>query len=194
MTSGTDTANQLMDEAQALIQSRGFNAFSYKDLAAVVGIRTASIHYHFPSKADLGLAVVERYRAELEAALADIDARGGSVRAQLEAFVALYGKTETDGVICVCGSLATDCETLPTPMRDAVAAYLDRSAQWVAARVADGVARGELHTRQDPHELATTLVSGLQGGLILARVRAGSPWVATVARVFFDALAAPSPA
>jgi len=50
----SDTAERILDIAQDLIQRRGFNAFSYHDIAAPMGIRKASIHYHFPSKADLG--------------------------------------------------------------------------------------------------------------------------------------------
>ena len=71
-----ETTTLLLNTAQGLIQTRGFNAFSYKDLAEAVGIRTASIHYHFPAKAELGVALMERYIADLNQALENIDRSG----------------------------------------------------------------------------------------------------------------------
>ena len=57
----SETAEQILDLAETLIQTRGYSAFSYQDIADSLGIRKASIHYHFPSKSDLGVAVVDRY-------------------------------------------------------------------------------------------------------------------------------------
>ncbi|MEM7199803.1 MAG: TetR/AcrR family transcriptional regulator [Planctomycetota bacterium] len=164
-----DTATLLLDRAQTLIQTRGYNAFSYKDLAAAVGIRTASIHYHFPAKADLGLALMARYHAALEDALAEIDHRGRSQLARLKAFIGLYRDTEARGAVCLCGSLASDRETLPAPLQAAIADYLTRSERWVAARLAEGVRAGEFAVAGRSADAAASLVAGLQGGLILAR-------------------------
>ena len=50
------TYNQILELANKYIQKVGFNAFSYSDLANEIGIKKASIHYHFPSKTDLGIA------------------------------------------------------------------------------------------------------------------------------------------
>ena len=119
-----DTKGELLDAAQAMIQERGFNAFSYKDLAEVVGIRTASIHYHFAAKTDLALALMKRYSGELESALAVIDRPGRGARARLERFIDLYRQTAKRGAICLCGSLGADLETLPAALRVEVALSL----------------------------------------------------------------------
>src|SRR6185295_2042375 len=70
----SETAEQILDLAETLIQTRGYSAFSYQDIADSLGIRKASIHYHFPSKTDLGIAVVDRYVARFGGALAAIAA------------------------------------------------------------------------------------------------------------------------
>ena len=90
----SETATRLMDAAQLLIMERGYNAFSYKDLAESVGIRTASIHYHFPSKGDLGLAVMGRYLGKLDDALARFERTAQSGRARIEGLVKVFAETE----------------------------------------------------------------------------------------------------
>ena len=57
----TDTANQILDVAEHLVQVRGFNAFSYADVAGELGLTNAALHYHFPSKSELGEALIDRY-------------------------------------------------------------------------------------------------------------------------------------
>src|SRR5262245_14765717 len=78
------TADTVLDVAERLAQTRGFNGFSYADVSAVVGVKTASLHYHFPSKADLGRALVERYSRAFQAALSEIGARDARAPARLE--------------------------------------------------------------------------------------------------------------
>ena len=185
----TETSTKVLDAAQLLIQERGYNAFSYRDLAERVDIRTASIHYHFPAKADLGKALMDRYLAELESALATIGRTGRTSKAKLKAFIKLYRDTELRGAICLCGSLASDQETLPEPLQGAVSAYLDRSEAWIAERISEGVKLGEFGYSGKAADAAATLLSGLQGGLILSRTR--SRWLLEIVqRVFLQALEA----
>ena len=66
----SNTAEEILDIAEMLIQTRGYSAFSYQDIATRLDIRKASIHYHFQTKSALGAAVVERYAARIESALA----------------------------------------------------------------------------------------------------------------------------
>ncbi len=185
-----ETATQLLDAAQSLIQERGYNAFSYKDLAATVGIRTASIHYHFPSKSDLGVALMERYVQDLTGALAAIDQKTRSSKSKLKSFIKLYTETERRGAICLCGSLASDRETLPPSLQKAIAQYLQQSERWIAEKIQEGVKHGELGFRGKPADAAATLLSSLQGGLILSRARGGGSLLTTVQRVFFETLEA----
>lgn len=186
--SKNDTATQLLDSAQALIQIRGFNAFSYKDLAESVGIRTASIHYHFPAKADLGVALMQRYLEGLDGALTTIDRNARSARAKLKSFIQLYGDTESCGAICLCGSLASDRETLSPVLQELVCAYIEKSQRWVIAAIKAGVKSGEFELMDKPTDLATTLLSSLQGGLIMSRALGGSAVLSSIQRVFLRSL------
>src|SRR5689334_19966743 len=68
------TADQILDLAENLIQTRGYTGSSYQDISAQLGIRKASIHYHFASKTALGIAVLQRYVARFDAALQKIAA------------------------------------------------------------------------------------------------------------------------
>src|SRR3712207_26318 len=100
----TETAAQILDLAQELVQLRGYNAFSYRDIAEQVGIQTASIHYHFPTKAHLGRALVVRYRERFLAALSQIDATTTDPKLKLKRYIELYKQTlSSKGKLCLCG-------------------------------------------------------------------------------------------
>lgn len=187
-TKGSDTAKELLDTAQRLVQERGYNAFSYKDLAEAVGIRTASIHYHFPSKADLGVAIMDRYTDDLSQALSSIDADALESQAKLREFIALYSQTERCGAICLCGSLASDRETLPEQLQEAVTRYLVSSEAWLTQTLQHGVEQGEFTLTVEAPDLAASLLSSLQGGLILSRARGGRPLLSIVEQVFFSSI------
>ncbi len=187
----TKTAGELLDTAQRFVQHRGFNAFSYKDLASEVGIRTASIHYHFPAKADLGKALMARYRVALDTTLAKLDASNRSPKAKLKQFIGFYRATQGMGAICVCGSLAADLETLPEGVRDEVTDYIKGSESWIAKTIKAGVDAGDFEPDLSPTAVAASLLAGLQGALILSRARDGAPEVLnSVEKSFFLTLAA----
>jgi TetR/AcrR family transcriptional repressor of nem operon len=163
------TATRILDAAEALAQTRGFNGFSYADVAARVGITTASLHYHFPSKADLGRALIDRYAGRFETALAQIDEQGDGARGQLAAYTGLYEEVLRDGRLCLCGMLAAEYDTLPAPMQDAVRRFFDRNEEWLAAVLESGRSAGELQFAGDAQDAASLIVSGLEGAMLIAR-------------------------
>jgi TetR/AcrR family transcriptional repressor of nem operon len=85
------TREQVLDVAERLAQTRGFNGFSYADIAAELGITKASLHYHYPTKTDLGCAIIDRYGKQFRAALDQISTTGRPASQQLDAYVGLYG-------------------------------------------------------------------------------------------------------
>lgn len=185
-----NTPTQLLDQAQALVQTRGYNAFSYKDLAASIGIRTASIHYHFPTKGDLGLALMRRYTADLETLLDALDQRRTSAKARLRGLMDAYAETETQGAICLCGSLASDQETLREDLSQAVTAYLSATLAWVEKTLESGAAAGDFTLSAKPTDIAASLVAGLQGALLLSRAADRGSMVGRVRRAFLHSLGA----
>ncbi len=189
----SDTAGRLLDRAQTLVQERGYNAFSFKDLAASEGIRTASVHYHFPTKADLAVALMERYLATLQAALRDA-AELPTATASLEALVHLFEESERAGLLCACGSLAADVETLPEPVRELVQRHVRATLDFTEQQIARGAARGELAPRAAARDLAAALVYGLHGALAVGRAgdrpgkKRSARASATVTRAFWSCL------
>src|SRR5215218_10339125 len=120
-TTRGSTATQILDVAQELAQTRGYNAFSYRDLAERVGIRSASIHHHFPAKGDLGRALVARYRERFSDALRRIGAANGGSAVKLAAYVELFRATyEQGGRLCLGGMFAADLPTLPSEVQEQV--------------------------------------------------------------------------
>jgi TetR/AcrR family transcriptional regulator, transcriptional repressor for nem operon len=164
-----DTVTEILDTAERLVQVRGFNAFSYADIAAALGITKASLHYHFPSKADLGRALIERYAGRFGDALAEIDAAGGDASAKLAAYAEIYAGVLRDHRMCLCGMLAADYDTLPDPMRAAVVSFFDRNEAWLVAVLAQGEREGSLRLQGSERDAAQAIVSGLEGAMLIAR-------------------------
>ena len=166
---GTDTATRILDSAERLVQSRGFNGFSYADVAAELGITKASLHYHFAGKAELGQALIERYCERFALALEQIDANGRPAPENLRAYAAIYTDVLRHERLCLCGMLAADYTTLPASMRRVVVRFFDENERWVAAVLVQGRADGSLSFDGAADEAARTLVGGLEGAMLIAR-------------------------
>jgi TetR/AcrR family transcriptional regulator, transcriptional repressor for nem operon len=165
----SDTASRILDVAERLVQSRGFNGFSYADVAAELKISKASLHYHFPGKAELGEALIGRYAARFADALAEIDMGGGDAPAKLDAYARIYAEVLSDRRMCLCGMLAADYDTLPKPMRDAVIRFFDDNEAWLKGVLEQGHEEGSLQLSGSANEAAQAIVSGLEGALLIAR-------------------------
>jgi TetR/AcrR family transcriptional repressor of nem operon len=161
------TADRVLDSAERLVQERGFNGFSYADIAAELGITKASLHYHFRGKAELGEALIERYTARFGEALERIDASGSDLAAKLDAYVDLHAEVLKGRRMCLCGMLAAEFRTLPGPMQEAVRRFFELNESWVAGLVESG--RAADAAPADPRTVARTLVGGLQGAMLVAR-------------------------
>ena len=164
-----DTATQVLDIAERLAQTRGFNGFSYADIAEELGIRKASLHHHFPTKADLGSALMERYSAAFDAALRGIDAGGGDAIAKLNRYVKLYEDVLRNGRLCLCGMLAAEYSTLPKPMQEQIRRFFERNEIWLAALIEQGRKAKVLRSGAPARDLARMIVSALEGAMLLAR-------------------------
>jgi TetR/AcrR family transcriptional regulator, transcriptional repressor for nem operon len=164
-----DTAERILDSAERLVQSRGFNGFSYADVAAELGITKASLHYHFPGKAELGQALIGRYAARFAEALEQIDARDGDAPAKLAAYARIYADVLRDRRMCLCGMLAADYDTLPQPMRNTVLRFFDDNEAWLKDVFEQGQKEGSLRLDGSPREAARALVGGLEGALLISR-------------------------
>jgi len=165
-----DIKTQLLDAAQRLVQTRGHNGYSYRDLAEEVGIRTASIHYHFPTKTDLAVALVRRYREMVADAMAKIAVEKNSLTDRLEGVAAVYCHClKSDGRICVASALAGEYASLPPEVRQELGRLMADSQGWIARFLTEGRMRGEIPATADPLALARLWYAALQGALVIAR-------------------------
>ena len=164
-----DTAARILSVAEELVQTRGFNGFSYADVASELHITTASLHYHFAGKAELGQALISRYAQRFGEALSAIAAQPIDARAKLQAYVALYANVLEAERMCLCGMLAAEYHTLPKPMRDSVNGFFDHNEAWLRRVLEEGRKQGSLELSGSPSEAARTIVGGLEGAMLVAR-------------------------
>jgi TetR/AcrR family transcriptional repressor of nem operon len=187
-----DTASRILDVAERLVQSRGFNAFSYADVASELSVTKASLHYHYPGKAELGEALIARYADRFFEALGTIDAQAGDAPARLAAYAAIYGDVLRSERMCLCGMLAADYETLPPPMQEAVIRFFDENIAWLAGVIRQGIEEGTLRPSGSPEETAQALFGGLEGAMLVARPYGDATRFEAAAAGLLTGIAAPA--
>ncbi len=164
-----DTAQRILDVAEQLVQVRGYNAFSYADIAAELGITKASLHYHYPGKAELGQALITRYGQRFSHELEAIDREAADAPAKLAAYANLYADVLRGRRMCLCGMLAAEYRTLPTPIREGVVAFFDDNESWLEGVLEQGRSDHTLKLDGSARDIARMLIGGLEGAMLLAR-------------------------
>jgi TetR/AcrR family transcriptional repressor of nem operon len=164
-----DTATRILDVAERLAQTRGFNGFSYADVASELDLSKAALHYHFAGKAELGEALITRYAARFADALNTIDARGGDAHAKLLAYGKLYTDVFQGERMCLCGMLAAEYRTLPEPVRTTMLRFFDENEAWLCSVLEEGRAAGTVHFSGQAEDVARMIVGGLEGAMLVAR-------------------------
>jgi TetR/AcrR family transcriptional regulator, transcriptional repressor for nem operon len=165
----TSTSAQILDVAERLVQERGFNGFSYADVARELEVTKAALHYHFASKAELGDALIERYAERFFEALSKVDGVRSEAPEKLRAYAKLYADVFRDDRMCLCGMLAADYATLPDPMRERVVRFFDDNEVWLARVLDQGRKSGTVRFEGSSRAVARTLIGGLEGAMLVAR-------------------------
>jgi TetR/AcrR family transcriptional repressor of nem operon len=164
-----DRATAILDIAERLIQRRGFSGFSYADIAAELGITKASLHYHFPSKAELGESLITRYSVRFGEALVEIGGRDVPAADKLRDYCAIYRAVLAERRMCLCGMLAAEYEVLPDPMRQAVVAFFDHNQAWLCALLEDGRSAASLGFAGASDQAARSIIASLEGAMLVSR-------------------------
>ena len=161
--------NQIIDCAQQLVQSRGYNAFSFRELAAQVGIKSASVHYYFPTKGDLAQALVVRYRKNFGAHLSRIEHETLGASAQLDAYFDLiYRSFASNNLICLCGMLATDAASLPPEAQREVRGFFEDNEDWLGRLLERGRIQGAFDFEGETETRAASMFAAIQGAMVSA--------------------------
>lgn len=151
-----------------MAQAHGYNGLNFRDLAEVVGIRSASIYHHFPSKALLAEAVARRYwedfAATLESILAEAPSPIDALRRYPETF---RWALENENRMCLSGFMATETDDLPEPVRKEVQTFADVNVAWLSkVLTAAGVV-----TQEDSQARARAIFAAVGGAQLMARSR-----------------------
>jgi TetR/AcrR family transcriptional repressor of nem operon len=164
-----DTSQRILDTAERLVQTRGFNGFSYADIAATLGVTKASLHYHFPAKAELGHRLIERYERNFLAALDAIDRTSTSSREKLKGYAKIYADVLRNNRMCLCGMLAAEYATLPKPMKEEMKHFFNENERWLTSVLKHGQKTRELKFTGSARGVARALIGSLEGAMMLAR-------------------------
>lgn len=165
------TSDDILACARTLIATGGYNGFSYADIAAVVGIRKASIHHHFPSKVDLVKTLVAGYRAAAEEGIGNLESAIGAPLEQLRAYIQ-YWKTcigDASAPFCVCALLASELPILPDEVGLEVRAYFRFLSGWLTSVLERGVEQGAITLAHAPRVEAEAFMATVHGAMLSAR-------------------------
>jgi TetR/AcrR family transcriptional regulator, transcriptional repressor for nem operon len=167
-----DTRTSILDTAEALTKQKGLGGFSYRDIAHVVGIKTSSIHYHFPTKEDLAAALVERYVASFTELATSISASRlngyEQIRTLFAALVELSGRNRN---LCLCGMLCAEIPLVPEPVKLTLDQFFTSFEVWLETILGLGVQDGSIQSSINPHAVAKELAATVEGAMLIARSR-----------------------
>ena len=163
-----DTKTALLAEAETLVRTVGYAAFSYADLSERVGIRKASIHHHFPTKEALGNALIDSYLERFVGELARLSERRLDTRGKLMAYGDFFAAGLKDGQMPLCGALAADAADLPVSMQGRVARGFRLHLDWLERILRAGVTAGDVRADVKPDRAALHVLSALQGASLVA--------------------------
>ena len=169
MASTGTKADHILETAESLARSGGYHGFSFRDIAAEVGIKSASVHYHFPTKADLGAAVARRYTERFLEALGDPADPKTAPRRLLARYAAAFRESlVADRQMCLCGVFGAEIAVLPASVVAEVQGFFERNVAWLQVVLARDASR-EVVDEAESRRRALTILAALEGAMIVAR-------------------------
>ena len=165
-------ATEIAEHTKLLLAAGGYNGFSYADLSKRIQIGKASIHHHFPTKADLVLTVVKQHREQTRSALTAMAQQVDEPLACLTAYTNYWAQCIREGTmpICICAMLAAESPLLPPDIANEVHDYFDDLADWLAVVLEKGASRGQFHLHGNSASTeAQALMALVYGAMLSAR-------------------------
>lgn len=167
------TREKIMAIARATAQAHGYNGLSFRELAKAVGVKSASIHHHFPTKGGLGVALARRYREEATAVLEGFRAESPDPAQCVRKYADVFRRAlETDNRMCMCGFMAAEHDDLPDEVKAEVKAFGDANVDWLAKVLS------ALDAGADPASTrlrALAIFAAVSGAQLIARSRDSAP-------------------
>lgn len=168
--------------ARSLLAVRGYNGFSYADISEEVHISKASIHFHFPSKAELVQTVLQRHREQGREGLAALKKQVPDPLARLQAYTGYWAGCIRDGSspFCIFAMLGSELAAIPDEVAVEVRGHFSELAAWLTATLKEGASKGIFRLRTTPQAEAMALMATIHGGMLAARVHGDPESFATI--------------
>jgi len=164
----SDTVEKILASAEKQARIGGYNGFSFREIAKEIGIKSASIHYHFPTKADLATELTKRYTQHFEAMFSEISKNNQTLHSKLQAYANLfYEAAKTKGSMCLCGLFTAEIDILPDTVSDELKAFFQSHEKWLTAQL---VEHNTPITKDQTHQkLARQIIANMEGAMLLSR-------------------------
>jgi len=162
------TREIIIDTADQLIRDKGYNAFSFKDISNCIGIKTASIHYHFPTKSDLGVATIKEHIERFEALKTELANKSSLVK--LQGFLSIYSQIKSENKVCLVGSLATDLNTVDEKIKAELKVFAEKILNWITEILAEGKQKNEFAFQLPPRTKALMIITNMLAIVQLSRL------------------------
>lgn len=164
-----DTKQKILKTALKFIQLKSYNSFSFSDIAKEVGIKKASVHYHFESKEILGIAAVKDYKEKIHYLTKKLDKSTEDPWEKLEHYFAFFKRGLKDDQVCPAAVLSAEINSIPTEMENELKMLFDYYMEWLAKILELGQNEGEFHFSKKPIDLALFVASAIEGAMLFAR-------------------------
>jgi TetR/AcrR family transcriptional repressor of nem operon len=166
-----ETAERILDAANALLIDQGYSAFSYADIAETVKIRKASIHHHFPTKAGLVVAVLRRHRARISEGMKALDDHVENPLVRIKNYFkywegCIQGRTLS---FCIGALLGAEMPSLPEEVQAEVRLHFSMLTEWFERTLKAGSKTREVQLRATVATEAQMLIAVMHGAMLSAR-------------------------
>lgn len=181
-----ETKEQIIEIANNLLIERGFNAFSYKTISEEINIKTSSIHYHFPTKSDLGVAVICKHHEALEQTI--IKTKNKTPLEKINKLFNYYKRLAEEQKVCIVGALISDINTMDEPLRKELLCFATTVVNWVAAILEEGQKQKLFKPIANTRLKAKLVMTNLMALVQIARIEKNKQSFAMSTQVLLDEL------
>ena len=162
-----DTRSNIMEAAKAVVQTHGYSAISFREIAKTIGVKSASVHYHFPTKGDLGASLARQYADEAQEFLDSLPLDRSSIKATVRSYTnAFRAALERDNRMCLCGIMIAEYDELPEIVRIEVKRFTTVNIGWLERLL---TASGFDGSTKDREKRAFAVFSAVEGAQLIAR-------------------------
>lgn len=164
----SSTREQILSLGEELIRTRGYHAFSYKDISQKLNIKNAAVHYHFASKEILGLAIIESNMSGFK--IKEVDWDKLTRKEQLMEFIKIYQRSKDNNWSCLMGAMTASLISLPDTMQKKLGEMAEYILDRITMTLSEGLKNGEFYFDEEPRVKAQLIISSLLSSLLLDRV------------------------